>query len=113
LASLLHDEQPEVWQMVTKALARFGDGRAVGRLVEMSDNETVSANIVETITKILQHKISEVSEDDLIKCANLKDVLQERAAQGQMIGNSVDKIVVDCTTLNNLAKSELSKRGLS
>ncbi|MEI6521337.1 MAG: HEAT repeat domain-containing protein [bacterium] len=112
LSSLLHDEQPEVWQMVTKALARFGDGRAVGRLVEMADNETIAANIVETITKILQHKISDVSDDDLIKCANLKDILQERAAQGQMIGNSVDKLNVDCTTLNGLAKSELAKRGL-
>ncbi len=112
LASLLHDEQPEVWQMVTKALARFGDGRAIGRLVEMTDNETISANIVETITKILQHKITDVSEDDLIKAANLKDVLQERAAQGQMIGNSTDKMTVDCTLINNLAKSELAKRGL-
>ncbi len=113
LVAVLDDENGEVWMNAARALSRFGDPRAIGPLLKFLENDSYAAHTVQAIEFVLSHNISHVSEVDLRALCALSGIVQEPPRSAGAIGQSAERIPVDCAKLNELARQELQRRGIT
>lgn len=102
------------------ALSTIGDPRAVPPLLQLAREDRNSARrAIFALTRLMKEHGGKVSTEDLRIARELTDVFElaerdtgHRDPEGGESGTEVVAVPVDCTALKELARGELSRRGL-
>jgi HEAT repeat protein len=117
LLAMLAREEPGHRANTAKALAKIGDPRALGPLLEQTGDPRVARVAVDAVAALLRNFASEIAMPALEPARRLRDVVQESWEDFSVLERGFDsagrirhETRVDCSCVRDLAEKELNRR---